>query len=439
MATNGSTVQTWEDRPLPADYSYAVAGVPAEVMVDLANHIGADPWFTMPHLADDNYVARFAALVHDRLDPQRVAYVEYSNELWNFIFPQTLWAQEQARARWGDAAGDDAFVQFAGLRAAQVADIWAAAFADTPERLVRVIATHTGWPGLEVPLLEAPLAQAEGLSAPYLSFDAYAVSGYFGYELGSDEMADRLRDWVADGTSIERAAGMIRGGSLAELIDDLFPYHAGVAKAHDLSLIMYEGGTHVVGHGAQVDDAALTAFFTDFNYGPEMAGLYAEALQGWQSNGGTLFNAFVDVAAPSKWGSWGALRHLDDLNPRWATLMAFNAVPGDAARAGAFSHGIYAPGTAGDDVFTGTAGEDILIGGDGDDHFNLIAGRDHVHGGEGFDIVTLPGWPDAYVLGWDGDVMLATSQTLSLRMRGIDGIGFADMPGRLTLPEPVTP
>jgi len=439
MGTNGSAQTLWEDRPLPGDFSYAVAGVPAEVMVDLANQIGADPWFTMPHLADDAYVAAFAALVHERLDPQRVAYVEYSNELWNFIFPQTLWVQEQARARWGEGAGDDAFVQFAGLRAAQVADIWAAAFADAPERLVRVVATHTGWPGLEVPLLEAPLAQAEGLPAPHLSFDAYAVSGYFGHELGSEDLSARVLGWVEDGTATERAAGVIRAGSLAELIDDLFPYHAGVARAHDLTMIMYEGGTHIVGHGGQVDNDALTAFFASFNYSPEMAGLYAEALEGWESNGGILFNAFVDVAAPSKWGSWGALRHLDDLNPRWATLMAFNALPGDAARDGAFTQGIHAPGTSGDDALSGTGGDDILIGGDGDDNFDLIAGRDHVHGGEGFDVVTLPGLPDAYVLGRDGEVMLATSETLNVRMLGIDAIGFADMPGRLTLPEQAAP
>ena len=46
---------------------------------------------------------------------------------------------------------------------------------------------------------------------------------------------------------------------------------------------------------------------------------------GWRAAGGTLFNAFVDVAAPSRWGSWGALRHLDDDTPRWQALRAFNA------------------------------------------------------------------------------------------------------------------
>ncbi len=336
MATNGSQAARWEDRALQGDYSYARRGVPIEVMVDLANLIGADPWFTIPHLADDAYVAAFAQLVHDRLYPARVVYVEYSNEVWNFIFPQTHWAAAQAQARWGEAAGDAAWMQFAGLRAAQVADIWTRVYADAPDRLVRVIATHTGWPGLEVPLLTAPLAQAEGLPPPVASFDAYAISGYFGHEIGSPDLAPALRGWIADGTAAAQVTQTLRAGSLRALTDELFPYHAEVARRHGLDLVMYEGGTHIVGGGDLVNDAGLTAFFAAYNYSPEMAALYAEVMEAFAANGGTLFNAFVDVAAPSKWGSWGALRHLDDVNPRWSTLMAFNARPGDAARAGAF-------------------------------------------------------------------------------------------------------
>jgi hypothetical protein len=51
-----------------------------------------------------------------------------------------------------------------------------------------------------------------------------------------------------------------------------------------------------------------------------MADLYEEALTSWSGLTGSPFNAFVDVASPSKWGSWGALRHLSDENPRWNTL-----------------------------------------------------------------------------------------------------------------------
>ena len=79
---------------------------------------------------------------------------------------------------------------------------------------------------------------------------------------------------------------------------------------------MYEGGTHVVGHGDWVNDKKLTAFFEVLNYSPEMGALYEEVIAEWTKAGGKLFNAFVDVAPTSKWGSWGALRSLNDSNAR---------------------------------------------------------------------------------------------------------------------------
>jgi hypothetical protein len=325
MQTNGSTQMTSADRPKPDDYTYSWRGMPVEVMVALANRVGADPWFTLPHMADDDYVATFATYVRDHLRPGLMVYAEWSNEVWNFSFPQAQWAADQAQARWGDQ-GENAWMQFAGLRAAEVADIWANVFGpETDDRLVRVVSTHTAWLGLEDPLLTAPLAQAEGLPPPFLSFDAYAVTGYFGHEIGSEEMAPQLRDWIAQGTAVAQVTQMLRQGSVDTLMNTFWPHHARVARAHDLRLVMYEGGTHLVGQGPVLDDQGITDFLTSYNYSPEMAALYATIMSGWEENGGTLFNQFLDVSAPTKWGSWGALRHLDDMNPRWATLDAFNA------------------------------------------------------------------------------------------------------------------
>ena len=108
--------------------------------------------------------------------------------------------------------------------------------------------------------------------------------------------------------------------SLTAILTDVLPHHAAVAAKHGLRLMMYEGGTHVVGSGAAVDDPELADFFTALNYAPQMGALYADLLAGWATLSPEPFNAFVDVAAPSKWGSWGALRHLTDDNPRWQAL-----------------------------------------------------------------------------------------------------------------------
>ncbi|WP_235003699.1 hypothetical protein [Jhaorihella thermophila] len=361
MRTNNSTQSRWQDRPKPDDYTYSRKGVPVEIMVELANRTGADAWFCMPHLADDDYVRRFASLVRDRLWHEQKAWVELSNEVWNWQFDQARWARQGGIDRWGN---DKAWMQYYGMRASEIADIWQEVFgAATETRLVRVVASQAGWLGLERDILEAPLWMAEpdaaGRKPPYAHFDAYAVTGYFGYNLGREDRVDIVRAWldesrraaeaVADEEGLSGAAradfveahrfdvafalaaaeardGLASDdpeGTLSDLLTRIFPYHAQVAERHGLDLVMYEGGTHVVGLGAVVEDKELTEFFIGLNYSAEMGELYRELIAGWYAAGGVLFNVFADVAKPGKWGSWGALRYLSDENPRWAAISAF--------------------------------------------------------------------------------------------------------------------
>jgi hypothetical protein len=112
----------------------------------------------------------------------------------------------------------------------------------------------------------------------------------------------------------ELAAAELRDGSvtgnpedtLQKLLAETLPYHAAIAADRGLKLMMYEGGTHVVGFGAQMEDEELTAFFDQLNYSSEMGALYSELLAGWAMISEQPFNAFVDVYRPGKWGSAGA-------------------------------------------------------------------------------------------------------------------------------------
>ncbi len=86
MATNNSKQTAWKNRPLTTDARFTDKGAPVEVMVDLANRLDSAPWFCMPHLADDDYVQKFATLVKDKLSPNLKVYLEFSNEVWNDQF-----------------------------------------------------------------------------------------------------------------------------------------------------------------------------------------------------------------------------------------------------------------------------------------------------------------------------------------------------------------
>ncbi|MDX1780736.1 MAG: calcium-binding protein, partial [Thalassovita sp.] len=341
--------------------------------------------------------------------------------------------------RWPGSGANDGWMQFAGMRAAQVADIWTAVFGkQADDRLVRVIATHTGWPGLEDALLRAPLwlDEDKGNRPPAASFDAYAVTGYFGFELGDEDFAPRIKQWLQSGEddAVKRTFAALKDGSVKELTEDLFPYHAGVARQHGMDLVMYEGGTHVVGHGAWISDEELSGFFQRFNYSPEMATLYADVLDAWARAGGTLFNAFVDVANSSQWGSWGAKRYLEDDNPRWDRLMGYNTtrqVDWDTRPAAAFGNGVSLGGGAGPDLLQGTGLSDTLVGRDGDDWLDGKGGADALHGGDGTDTTVLPGTPGDYRFSWLGPFLMADGPGGEVKMLSVERLEFDGAPGRL--------
>ena len=465
MFTNGSSQSRWEERPLQGDFTWGWRGVPVEVMVDLSNLIGADPWFNMPHLADDTYMRNFATYVRDNIDPQRKSYVEFSNEIWNFTFPQAVWVGQKAEEAWGENAAPDAWMQMAGLRAAEMADIWTEVFGDrAEEHLVRVIATHTDWPGLEEGAFFAPLGLKDdpNRKPPVESFDAYAVTGYFGFDLGTDEGAPEVVKWLEEAREVVEAEGRAKGlrrvslqlyvdenlhapvvaraidklanGSLRELVEEVLPLQAEIAEKHGLEMLMYEGGTHVVGIGGWVSNDELAKFFNYLNYTPEMGALYDQLLSGWVAAGGTLFNAFVDVSPPSQFGSWGAKRYLEDKNPRSVSLARFNSnvqAWWEDRSIGSFDHGAVFPGTDGADRLEGTAARDVMIAARGDDVVLVNGPMDRIHGGEGRDKVILPGQRADYEFSRDGARLVAKSAIHGATMVSVEILEFAGEAGQV--------
>lgn len=331
MKTNDSEQKDWAGRPQVDDATYATEkGVPLEVMIALVNRLGVTPWFNMPHQSTDEYMAQFANTVKTCLNPNLKAYVELSNEVWNWQFKQAHYALEQGKGRWGQDKGD-AFMQWYGMRAAQMSDIWKQVFADQPDRVISVMATQTAWQGLENAALDCPLWVEEGNAPCYQhGFDTYAITGYFSGKLSDGQHSSIIESWLSDPDGgFDKAIRQIRQGDLISGgdFDDTLPgvrnwlqYHRQVAQERGLRLIAYEGGQHLVSSGNE----KLTDFFIALNRHPEMYNLYSELLQNWQDAGGTLFMHFSDVGKPSKWGSWGALEAVDQpSSPKYDALMNF--------------------------------------------------------------------------------------------------------------------
>ena len=68
----------------------------------------------------------------------------------------------------------------------------------------------------------------------------------------------------------------------------------------------------------------MTEFHTRLNDDPRMGTIYSELMELWKEMGGGLNTHFVDVAQPSKWGSWGARKYLDQSSPKWDAIEYFN-------------------------------------------------------------------------------------------------------------------
>jgi hypothetical protein len=306
-------------------------------MIQLANRLGADPWFNIPHLADEIYIRKFAEVVRRSLRSDLKVYVEHSNEVWNWQFEQAQYANKTGRARWGDVG--DAFMQWHGMRTAEICDIWkTGAFSGAPDRVVCVLGVQAGWKGLEKAALDCPKWTAEGHAPCYRhNLDAIAIAGYFsgclnGKTDGRDS-TDVIRSWFADSDAgLRKAFEQLTDGrhfSCSDTVSgmpDVYRYFKEVADNYGLSLVAYEGGQHVTGNASSVqDDPRFIDFHIAVNRDARMGDLYKRNFNLWKDAGGSLFMHFLDIQPPSKWGSWGALEYLNQASsPKWRAIRSFN-------------------------------------------------------------------------------------------------------------------
>ncbi len=299
METNNSSIVSWDDRPLPTDANATTHGAPLEWMIDLANRLNADPWFCMPHKANDDYVRHFAEQVKEQLDPNLKVYVEYSNETWNGTFQQTDYAGKQGMALGFAQKQWEAGWRYTAYRSVQIFKIWEEVFGGV-QRLVRVLPTQAANSYVSERIVEFQDAykQADALAiAPYVSFNITP---------DGDPSASQVATWTVD-----QVLDRVESQSLPEAIGWIAEQKK-VAEKYGLALIAYEAGQHLVGVAGGENNEAMTALFHQANAHPRMGDIYRKYYDAWKQNGGGLICAFSSVSSWSKWGSWGLLQYYDD-------------------------------------------------------------------------------------------------------------------------------
>ncbi|MEV6597787.1 IPT/TIG domain-containing protein [Actinoplanes sp. NPDC051346] len=320
MLTNGgSPFKEWTDYPTVAR-STQTRGVTPELMAQLANRVGADAWFNMPHQATDDFVRKFAGAVRASLDKNRKAYIEYSNEVWNgtYEYPQSFYAQRKGLDLGLSDVPWIAGMRYQARRSVEIFRIWREVFgAESDSRLVRVLATQSANETVGRTMLEWK-DEVIGDRPAYTQADAVAIAPYF-------HCADR---WIpGDPTSYipyDSKATAVRTQVLAGGVDRLLdacqrsidgPIRAQIktyknlADQYGLSLVAYEGGQHL--NALDRDDATLIALFTQANRHQRMRDLYAQYLQLWRDLGGGMFALFLSAETPSRYGASGLREHQD--------------------------------------------------------------------------------------------------------------------------------
>ncbi|MBI3271872.1 MAG: DJ-1/PfpI family protein [Planctomycetes bacterium] len=293
---NNYVQTTWADRPTLQDARWNVKGAPVEVMCALANRLGVDAWFTIPHQADDDYVRNFAQLALQLLDPRLKAYVEYSNEVWNGQFPQARYAQARGLALNLSANPYEAQIRFHGRRSREIFGIFEAVFPKA--RLVRVLGSHVAnrW--------TSDTALAYGDVAAHT--DALAIAPYFGVQTGTSQDQARVAAMSVDALFAE-----LMNVSEPQTMDWVRQQLA-VAQRYRLPLISYEGGQHLVGVNAAQNDPAINALFDQANRDARMGPLYTRYLTDWAAaTGGGLFMHLTNCGGYGRYGRFGSLETLD--------------------------------------------------------------------------------------------------------------------------------
>ena len=311
-----NNISSWNDRPTIEKATWGgkegVRGVPIEVMIQLANMLNVDPWFNIPHNANNTYIYRFAQTVKDKLKPNLKVYLEYTNEAWNNIFvPQAEHMKQTGYKLKLDKNRDIAGSKYYSQQSVAIFKMWERVFGGN-DRLVRVMGGMTTDTRLTETLL--------GFQNAYKFVDAIAIAPYFHFaqeKMASIKSVDDVFKALNERDnrySINNTLGFVKN-------------QIQVTKGFGVDLIAYEGGQHLVHHKTHKMTEGATPHLYKANKDPRMGTAYYQLLAGWKKLGGKLFVPF-SAPRPSTWhGSWGIKEHIAETPaeaPKYRALLGFS-------------------------------------------------------------------------------------------------------------------
>lgn len=303
-ATNNNNIVTWEARKDTSWYTYSGStGVPYEMMIRLANLTKKDVWICVPHAADDHFVRQMAGLFKEYLDPSLTIYLEYSNEVWNWIFAQAAYNDLNRPSNLN-------YARAYSEKARRVFNLWLDEFGAEQKRIKRVLGIQTLYNTLNEDIL-GQLDQD--------SWDIGAATHYFGLNHSgggnpvlhtgstlSDVLENAKNEWFSTIPNLRRDYNQI--------------------KLFGKPIVTYEGGQHFVGNVFGVPYSYQEAMW-EAQYAPGMYDLYDMVLDSIRNWGCSLAGNFsLAGKQESVYGSWGVLSDIDQDPPYFSTAPKYQVL-----------------------------------------------------------------------------------------------------------------
>jgi len=323
--TNETEVKEWDQRAKLTDALQSTKkGAAWEYGIMLANQTGKDLWINVPVQASDDYVKQLAQLLKKTLNKDRAVYVEYSNEVWNTIFPQFHfnYAAGKAEVAAGNSplndGGKDANTYFwawkrVAKRLVEISNIFKAVYAEggSPGAInttVRpVLASQSAIPVMARIQLEFV---AKNYGAPAKFFYGLAGAPY----IGPDDKVGKQDDATVD-QLLDNAAG----SAMATIKNVMLQYQT-IARYYRLHALCYEGGPAFEGeHSTEAKVAA--------SRDPRIQKLIVDYLNAWYGAGGELFMYFDLAGGYSKYGCWGLTEDIRKPSPKTQAIAQVKAAP----------------------------------------------------------------------------------------------------------------
>jgi hypothetical protein len=306
----------WKDRHLPTDATQQEAGgkygLAWEYVVQLANETGKDAWINIPIAATDDYVKQLALFLKKGLNPNIKIYIEHSNEVWNYGFPQYIYNKLAAIdevKRGASPLNNDGNKEEEtwthrrhAKRLHDIAETFKAVFG-TQAVMTRIRPIYASWLISPDPHYKDVLKWAEATYGPPKNyFYATAGAAYYNAEKASTS------------ASPEEILAVMRKSS-----DDNGNFHKqlkAIADSYGLKYTQYEIGPDNGGGKTENVANRIRA-----NRIPGMKALVLYDAEKWFAMGGDMYMYFAAPAGYSRYGCWGLSEDIRQLNtPKWKAI-----------------------------------------------------------------------------------------------------------------------